>query len=230
MKTLSLALSLLALLVVPGGAMADNRLALAGGELGNDAYYTYAGLVLPGPGNDSGRGLLQRYWVDAFGYEYDSASERIEASAYGLEAALGYGTSNEKGWASAFVGLRYTDTDLTPDDTAARARGSQLGFKVDLQGEREIATGWRGNVILSFANKQRAYWTRARLMRALSARQSLGAEFVAGGNDESRSRAVGAVFSFQPGQSPWFVGLKAGYRDDSDQSGAYGGIELGYSF
>jgi hypothetical protein len=230
MRPRKLVVYIVGALAFPAGAIADNRLALVGGELGNDAYYTYAGIVLPGPGNDSGRGLFQRYWVDAFGYEYDSASERIEASAYGLEAALGYGTSNDKGWASASLGLRYTDTDLTPDDTAASARGSQLGFKLDLQGERQIATGWRGNLILSLANKQRAYWTRARLMRALSSRQSLGAEFVAGGNDESRSRGVGAVFSFQPAESAWLVGLKAGYRDDSDQSGAYGGIELGYSF
>jgi len=230
MKSRNLLLFLVVALALPCGAVAENRLALLGGDLGNDAYYSYAGLMLPGPGNDSGRGLLQRYWVDAFGYEYDSASQRIEASAYGLEAALGYGASNEKGWASGFIGLRYTDTDLTPDDTSASARGSQLGFKVDLQGEREIATGWRGNLILSFANKQRAYWTRARLMRALTSRQSLGVEVVAGGNDESRSRGGGAVYTFQPGQSAWSVGLKAGYRDDSDQSGAYGGIELGYSF
>jgi hypothetical protein len=201
-----------------------------GGELGNDAYYSYAGVLLPGPGNESGRGLLQRYWVDAYGYEYDSGSSRIEASAYGLEAALGYGSSNENGWASAFLGLRYTDTDLRPDDVNASARGSQVGVKVDLQGEREIATDWRGNVILSYTNEQRAYWTRARLMHALSARRSLGAEFVVGGNDESRSRSAGAVFTFQPGQSPWSIGLKAGYRHASDDAGGYGGIELGYGF
>lgn len=230
MSARKLLLALLAAVNIQASAFADNRLALVGGELSNDAYYTYAGVVLPGPGNESGRGLLQRYWVDAFGYEYDSGSDRIEASAYGLEAALGYGASNEKGWASAYAGLRYTDTDLTPDDQAATARGGQLGVKVDLLGEREIATDWRANLILSYTTEQRAYWTRARLMHALSARHSLGAEFVAGGNDESRARAVGAVFTFQPAATPWSVGLKAGYRDDSEETGAYGGIELGYSF
>jgi hypothetical protein len=223
-------LLLAAAVAIPGGAVADNRLALMGGELGNDSYYSYAGVVLPGPGNDSGNGLRQRYWVDAYGYEYDSGSARIEASAYGLEAALGYSASNDKGWASAFLGLRYTDTDLTPDDNAASARGSQVGVKLDLQGEREIATDWRGNVILSYTNEQRSYWTRARLMHALSARHSLGAEFVVGGNDESRSRSVGAVFTFQPAASPWSIGLKGGYRHDSDDAGGYGGIELGYGF
>lgn len=230
MSTWRTMLLLAAAVVVPGGAAADNRLALYGAELGNDEYYSYAGVVLPGPGNESGRGLLQRYWIDAYGYEYDSGSDRIEASAYGLEAALGYGGSNEKGWASAFLGLRHTDTDLTPDDPDATARGGQVGIKVDLQGEREIAADWRGNVILSYTNEQSAYWTRARAMHALSARQALGAEFVAGGNDESRSRSVGAVFTFQAGPAPWSMGLKAGYRSDSDDSGAYGGIELGYSF
>ncbi len=70
---------------------------------------------------------------------------------------------------SIFIGLRYTDTDLSPDDVNASARGSQVGIKVDLQREREIATGWRGNLILSYTGEQRAYWTRAATRAATGA-------------------------------------------------------------
>ena len=122
-------------LLTPAAAQSE-RLFLAGAELADTAYYGYAGLVLPGPGGSGERGWLQRYWIDAFGYEYDAGPGRVEAEAYGLEASLGYGSSSERGWASAWVGLRYTDTDLSPDDPTATARGSQTGFKFQLDGER----------------------------------------------------------------------------------------------
>lgn len=222
--------TLLAVLLMPGTVFGDDRLLLAGGEAGAESYYSYVGVVLPGPGREAGRGLLQRYWLDAYGYEYEAGATNIEADAYGMEAALGYGASSAQGWASAYVGLRYTDTDLDPDDPFAEARGSQAGVKVDVQGERELAPGWRGNAIASWASQQRSYWTRGRLMRAISPSQSAGAEIVFGGNDESRSTSLGLVFVIQPASVPWSVGLKAGYRDESDNDGAYAGIELGYGF
>ena len=220
----------LAALLMANAAVADERLALAGGEAGNGAYYTYAGVVLPGPGREAGRGLLQRYWIDAFGYDYTGGPGLIKASAYGAEAALGYGTSFTGGWASTYLGLRYTNTDLSPDDPSAEARGSQIGVKLDIQGEYEILPGWRGNAIASYTTTQHAYWSRVRLMRALSGRQALGGEVVAGGNDESQATSFGLVFSFQPGSAPWSASLKAGYRHESDDDGAYAGIELGYGF
>jgi hypothetical protein len=217
-------------LLLPGAVVAGERLLLAGGEAGADSYYTYMGVVLPGPGRKDGRGFLQRYWVDAFGYEYESGSGTVEADACGIEAALGYGTSIDRGWVAAYAGLRHTDTDLSPDDPFAEARGNQTGFKVDVQGEREIAPGWRGNAIASWANQQHAYWTRGRLMRALSPGQAVGGEMIFGGNDESRTRSLGLVFTIQPASQPWSVGLKAGYRSESDTEGAYAGIELGTGF
>jgi len=220
----------LAGLLTANAAMAGDRLVLTGGEAGNGSYYSYAGIVLPGPGREAGRGLLQRYWIDVFGYEYNGGPGVVDASAYGMEAALGYGTSFAGGWASTYLGLRYTDTDLRPDDLSAQARGRQVGMKLDIQGDYEIVPGWRGNAIASYASNQRAYWSRVRLMRALSAGHALGGEVVVGGNDESHANSLGLVFTFQPGLVPWSVGLKAGYRQESEDDGAYAGIELGYSF
>ncbi len=219
----------LAALLTANAAMASDRLVLTGGEAGNGSYYSYAGIVLPGPGREAGRGLLQRYWIDAFGYEYDGEPGVVDASAYGMEAALGYGTSFSRGWASAYVGLRYTDTDLQPDDPSAQARGRQVGIKLDIQGDYEIVPGWRANAIASYTSNQGAYWSRVRVMRALSAGRSLGGDVVVGGNDESHAESLGLVFVFQP-SVPWSVGLKAGYRHESEDDGAYAGIELGYSF
>ncbi|MEO7386385.1 MAG: cellulose biosynthesis protein BcsS [Gammaproteobacteria bacterium] len=223
-------LALVAVLLIPRPTLGGDRLLLAGGEAAEDSYYLYTGVVLPGPGRENGRGLLHRYWVDAFGYEYEGGPGTIQADAYGLEAALGYGTSFSSGWASAYVGLRYTNTDLAPDDPSAEARGSQTGLKVDVQGEREIAPNWRGNAIASWANQQHAYWTRGRLMRTLSPTNALGAEVVFGGNDESRQKSLGLVYTIRPAGERWSVGLKGGYRDEGSTDGAYAGVELGYGF
>lgn len=221
---------LLPVILAAGPVLGADRLALAGAEASDGSYYTYAGVVLPGPGYANGRGVLQRYWIDAFGYEYASGPGVIEADAVGAEASLGYGTSSPKGWASAWAGVRWTDTDLDPDDPGAEARGSQVGLKVDLQGERELAPGWRGNLLASYATEQNGYWTRGRLMRSLGTGRALGGEIVFYGNDESSSRSLGLVFTVQPASTTWTVGFKGGYRDDSETDGIYGGIELGYGF
>lgn len=212
-------------------ASAQDRLFLAGGEYSDAAYYTYSGLVLPGPGpRENGRGFVQRYWVDWFGYEYEGAPGLVEAEAYGAEAALGYGVSSAAGWATFSVGARYTDTDLTPDDPKATARGRQWGAKFQLEGERDLAPSWRAGGIAAYTAGQDSYWARARVMRRLEVSHSVGAEFIANGNTEADATAAGLVYAFQPKASRWSVNVKAGYRFQDEADGAYGGLEFGYAF
>lgn len=211
-------------------ARADDSLFLAGGEYSDVAYYSYAGVILPGPGRKQGRGFLQRYWADWFGYEYDGAPGRVEARAWGGEAALGYGASTADGWWTAWLGLRYTNTDLTPDDPSAEARGSQLGGKVQFDFEQSLSSAWRLGGIASYANQQNAYWGRLRLMHQSRPAGGLGLEFVANGNDEADSTAVGLVYSAKPAGARWSLALKAGYRFQDEGDGAYGGLEFGYAF
>jgi len=216
--------------VPPSAARADDRLFIAGAEYSDVAYYSYAGLILPGPGREQGRGFLQRYWADWFGYEYDGAPGRVEARAWGGEAALGYGASSASGWWTAWLGLRYTNTDLTPDDPAAEARGSQLGGKVQFDFEQSLSQSWRVSGIASYANRQNGYWGRLRLMHQPTPARGLGLEVVANGNDEADSTAVGLVLAARPTGSRWSLALKAGYRFQDEGDGAYGGLELGYGF
>jgi hypothetical protein len=210
---------------------ADDRLFLAGAEYADAAYYTYTGLVLPGPGRENGRGFLQRYWLDRFGYEYLGGPGRVEASAWGAEAALGYGASSANGWWSVWLGIRHTDTDLTPDDPSAEARGSQTGAKVQAEFERALSSAWRFGAMGSYASQQNGYWGRARLMYSPTAARSYGVEVVANGNDEADSTATGLVLTARPASGKFTVSLKAGYRfQDDDYDGAYGGVEFGYGF
>lgn len=211
-------------------ASAAERLLLVGAEAADAAYYSYVGALVPFGERKDGRGWYQRYWVDAFGYEYDGGPGRVEAEAYGVEAALGYGGSNELGWWSVSAGLRHTDTDLRPDDRRASARGSQLGGKLQFDFERKVAQDWRIAGIASYSNEQNGYWMRGRLMHAASQARTFGVEAVANGNDEADATAAGFVATFRPDASRFSLGLKAGYRFQEDADGVYGGFEFGYAF
>src|SRR5690606_16723233 len=157
------------------------------------------------------------------------APGRVEADAWGAEAALGYVLSSPAGWAELSAGLRYTDTDLEPDDPGAGARGHEAGLRLGVQGERRLAAGWSVGGIASWANRQDAWWSRARLMRELGGGRSAGAELIAGGNDESRSTAAGLVAGFRVSEA-LNVALKAGYRWQDESDSVYGGFEVGYAF
>jgi hypothetical protein len=220
---------LLCLLVTPL-AHAEDSLLLGGAEASNAAYYTYLGAIVPGAGRKNGRGFFQRYWLDGFGYDYDGAPGRIEARAWGAEASLGWGTSSPTGWGSVSAGLRFTDTSLSPDDPAATARGSQLGLKLQFDGEHDLGDSWRLGAIASYTTRQDGYWARLRLMHRGSAGRSLGVEIVANGNDEVDSTAAGLVYVLQPPARRWSVSLKAGYRLQDGGDGAYGGIEFSRGF
>jgi hypothetical protein len=211
-------------------AAASERLLLFGGEVADAAYYSFVGALLPFGERQNGRGWYQRYWVDAFGYEYDGGPGRVQADAYGVEASLGYGGSNELGWWSASAGLRHTDTSLDPDDRNARARGSQLGGKLQFDFERKVAGDWRVGGIASYSNEQNGYWVRGRVMHGATQARAFGFEAVANGNDEADATAAGFVTTFRPGASRFTVGLKAGYRFQDDADGVYGGVEVGYGF
>lgn len=230
MKPSSVTLLLFMICGLAHTTLAGDRLLLVGGEIADESYYSYTGVVLPLRELGAGRRLVQRYWLDRYGYQYDGGPGRIDADAWGGEAALGCVAFGSTGWIEASLAARYTDTDLDPDDPGAEARGSQLGLKMQLQGERRFAGEWRFGAIASYASRQNEYWSRLRLTHPLTARLSAGAELVAGGNDESDSFATGIVLLLQPGAENWSVGLRLGHRHEDDAESAYAGIELGRGF
>jgi hypothetical protein len=217
-------------MLAPVASIAAERLMLAGAEVSEAAYYSYVGTVLPLGTQEGGRGWFQRYWLDRYGYEYDGAPGRVEADAYGAEAALGYGGASEAGWWGLSLGVRYTDTELEPDDPFATGRGSQFGGKVQLDAEGTVATAWRLGGIASYSNEQNAYWGRARITRIANPTRAFGLEALANGNDEADATAAGLFVTIKPAATKWSIGLKAGYRFQDDADGVYGGLEVGFAF
>ena len=99
MKLGNLAVFALTLLAMPfQAARADDAYFLSGAEASRADYYTYLGVIVPGPYRENGKGFFQRYWLDRFGYEYLGAPGKVEADVWGGEAALGYGSPTRDGW------------------------------------------------------------------------------------------------------------------------------------
>lgn len=218
---LTLGLSLLA-----PPADAQGRAFLAGGELSGRDYYTYLGTIIPFPGSRLGNGWVQRYWVDYYGYGYAGGPGTVDATAWGAEALLGYQVSDPKrNWAALYLGARYTDTRLSPDDPGSDVRGGQLGVKAQAEGETWLAERLRANGIASYTFSTSGYWTRARVLQTLPNNLHTGPEVVFAGNPEYNVWRLGMVVGgFRP--LGGYLDLKGGYSSSSNGSSAYGGIEF----
>ena len=230
MSRLQQSLVILTLVWMPHNVAASNRIFLTGAETSQRDYYTYVGAVVPGPGWRHGKGFFQRYWLDRFGYEYEAGPLDVDAKAWGGEAAMGYVTPTTRGWWSVSAGLRYTDTELSPDDRNASARGGQLSPKIQVETEARLNTHWRAAAIASFTVEQSQYWGRLRAWRKVAPRWSMGGELTLGGNDEYDSLGLGGVALWQPENSAWNVAVKAGHRFQDGGDGAFVGMEIGRSF
>ncbi len=221
----------LVLLLLPFQAVrADDSYFLSGAEASRSDYYTYVGLIVPGPGRENGRGFFQRYWLDRFGYEYVGGPGEVQADVWGGEAALGYGAPTPGGWWSVSMGLRYTDTELSPDDLEATARGQQTSAKFQAELEHRFAPDWRVSTIASYTVKQNQYWGRVRVTHELAPAWSVGGEGVVNGNDETDATATGMILLWHPLSSSWTWGLKLGYRFQEYEDSPFAGLELGNAF
>ncbi len=212
-------------------AAAQENTWFAGAEGSETSYSGYVGLIVPSDGlAEQGSGWFQRYWVDTFGYEYLGQPGLIEAEAYGAEAAIGWSASSADGYGAISIGYRFVDTELTPDDVTANARGGKSGAKIQFDGERRFSADWKAQVIASYTTSFDGYWSRMRLLNTSNASVHMGLEVAAQGNDEYDAWLTGLVAVFQPSDGAWSVALKAGYRFQDELDGAYGGLELSRRF
>lgn len=216
---------LAALLCAP--ALAKDALLLGGVEGSPETSYAYVATVLPLPGSKLGSGWVQKYWLDRLTYSYRSGDREIDARAYGAEAALGYQNSWAGGWGAAYLGVRYSDTRLTPDNPDSRVRGGQFGAKVQLEGEQDF-TEWRANGIASYVFASRGYWARARLQYRLPNGLYLGPELIVQGDPDYRGRSAGLALTGLRVGAKTYLGFHGGVRkiEGTNREG-YVGLELG---
>lgn len=206
---------------------AQTGIALAGAEGGSDAGYAYLGTVLPLPGSALGKGLVQRYWLDYNTYRYQiNPAQDVDAKVAGFEAALGWHDSSEKGRWGAYLGGRYGNTRLRPDDPANDDRGGEFNVTVQLEGEAALARTWRVNGIVNHLAGESDFWSRLRLQTVLGNQLLVGPELVAQGDPRYRLYKLGAFIGGIKLGPEAALTLKAGAsKQDSDSAGAYAGVE-----
>jgi hypothetical protein len=213
---------------VAGPALAGEPAALTGLEVARDSQYAYLGVVLPLPGQDPGRGLVQRYWLDYLTYRYEKTpTQDIDAEVLGGEAALGYQKSSERGGWGVYLGARYADTRLDPDDLSHEGRGGHWYAKLQLDGEVALGQGWRLGGIVSHVVDHDAFWARVRLQTPLAQRWQVGPEFIAQGDPNYRAYKLGVfVGNIRVGTDSALT-LKAGAsKSEDDSASPYAGVEL----
>lgn len=227
-------LSLAVLLSAPP-AGAEGILFLTGAEGGGGGgtynYYTFAGIVAPVVTDSYGNGVVQKHWIEFLGYDYPAGDRDINATAIGLESALGYRNGGEKGWAGAYAGLHYSNTWLSPDNPESSVRGSQIRPLLQVEGERAVTADWRLNGMARYTFGADSHWGRGRIMYRLYDRVYTGPEFIAHGDADYQAWQGGwFVTGFEPlpGGS---IGFKAGVRKiEKAESSAYLGVEFSQMF
>lgn len=209
-------------------AWAQERIMLTGVEVSRDSQYAYLGAVLPLPGNRLGQGFVQRYWLDYDAYRYEKLPQQyIDTRVAGGEAALGYQQSSASGWWGAYLGARYANTRLSPNDPDNDDRGWRLRAKLQFEGETEIGAGWRANGIASNLVGDANYWVRLRLHTLLRNQWHVGPEVIVQGDSNYSAYKVGAFFgNIKLGASSALT-LKAGVSNPADEPASlYVGAEF----
>lgn len=215
-------------------AHATEILLLAGSEGGNGRsynYYNYAGVVAPLFSSQFGSGFVQKYWVDVFGYDYPSGNRTIDASAVGAEAAFGYQQAWNNGWANVFVGGRYSNMWLSPDNPDSKVRGSQVRVKLQAEVDQIMFTNLKFNAIGSYILESDSYWARVRALLRIRKELFTGPELVSMGDPDYRAWQFGWVLTGFEVFPKGYLGFKAGARTtEHADSGWYGGIEFSKLF
>lgn len=208
-------------------AEAQTGVALAGLEAGNATHSAYLGTVLPLPGGALGKGWVQRYWLDYTAYRYEKTpGQDIDAKVTGLEAALGLQGGLGADWWAVYLGGRYGNTRLSPDDPANENRGGDFSIKLQLEGEKAVSPAWRVNGIASYLIGQSNYWVRLRAQTALDNQRLLGPELVVQGDPFYRLVKLGVyVGGIKLGRDAALTVKAGASRLNSDSAGAYAGVE-----
>ena len=230
MKSKLQALSLVSAAVVALWSMpawAQEGIVLSGVEASRDNQYAYLGVVMPLSGQRLGQGFVQRYWLDYTGYSYEKQPQTIDSAVTAVEAALGYQQSNANSWWAGYLGAHYSDTRLSPNDPDNTNQGRQWHARLQLEGETDVAAGWRGNGIASYLIGDFNYWARLRLQTTLGNQLHIGPELVVQGDSYYDAYELGVfVGNIMLGETSALT-LKGGVSQSSNESAS---LYLGAEF
>ncbi len=125
-----------------------------------------------------------------------------------------------------YLGVRYSNAHLSPDDPGAALSGQQVFPKGQVEGETLLSPTWRIAGIAAYTFILDGYWTRLRVLRSLADTRFIGPEVVAQGDPDYSALKLGVVFGGIPLSSKVFLNVKGGYRWQSGADSPYIGAEL----
>lgn len=213
-------------MLASGLAQAQTGVVLTGVEAGRDTRYAYLGAVLPVKGYALGNGWVQRYWLDYLDYRYQSASSEIDAGLVSGEAAIGYQGSSASDWWGVYLGVRYQNIRLNPDDLTNDSKGGHFGAKLLAESDMGVGTTWRANGAIALTS-QSNWWTRVRIYTPLGKSLHIGPEVTAQGDPSYRLYKLGVFLGGIPLRGDSFLTLKAGLtKQDTESTTGYLGAEF----
>lgn len=195
---------------------------LAGADKAKAEGYYYLGYITPFQGSSLGNGYVSRTWIDYNNYNYDSSNRNINASVKGISYTLGYQKKLDSTLVVAsYVGAIFHDTNLSPDDTGNKSRGSDLNLLILAEAEKKLSNFSTFNINGSFEPGADTYWSRIRLGFG-EGNLKTGPEFTLQGDPTYDSKKIGWFVSGVEMGKDLNFGAKVGFNSTND--GAYTGF------
>ena len=196
----------------------------------NDAAYLYAGAAHAWHGNLDKDDVMLRVSAGRGWFHYDSDAfpgDAVEADKLDADIMLGYQkflTPQQR--FTIYAGFDSQKTDLSPEDTNNPTRGTERGFKTQLEFVSPITAGLNFDGTLAYSTANNYYYTSLRA-EAPQNGYTFGPEVVALGNESFDQQRLGGFVNFLNVKG-MDIGLNAGYAWASRQhdDGAYAGVGL----
>ena len=216
-------------------AFADSAVVYTGYDSNEDADTLYAGVVSAISGDLESNGFLIRGNIAYTDYEYDTASfaNGVDGEASRVELGAGYQWITDAAKYAVYLSADYQDHDLTPDDTANKSRGDELGGALQLEAYSK-STKYDMSAVAAFSTANDTYWSRGRLGVKL-AKATIGGEISFSGSESYDEQRYG-VYTNVPMTEKVSLGASLGHSESEgdgsreDNEGAYFQLGLSYSF
>ncbi len=211
--------------------------AFFGGNVREDAWYTYGGANYSLNGDKSSEGVFLHGLLGYGEYEYDTALGGVDADLTELDLGVGYQWI-VSGYRVSLIGaINLVEHELSgnPLDLANNSiNGSETGFKPKFDIWNTDVSSYMYGATLTYSTAYESYWNRAVFAKNFGP-VYLGPELIVQGNEEyEETRAGLALLGLKLGM--FDVGASVGYswadpdKGTSDQEGLYSSIHLSFAF
>lgn len=224
-------------LVAPGK---ESRLALSGIGGGGDSLFAYMGVIQALDGSINDTGPLVRLWANLYEFDYATSiagrPARIDATGFGGTLEAGYQwTWLGIGRIAGYIGVRFRDHVLTPDDPNSDLDSADAGLILGIDGGLNITGNIRLAGSYSYTVGFDEYWLQSRAGYRLP-NFRIGPELVLFGGENYEYQRYGAfisdiVLDFAPDHR-LFLSIEAGAQRDVDERDItpYGGLHASFFF